>query len=54
MPGESRTLDLAIDPLYLSIWDESLQKFVRPAGAYLMMGGGSSAELPLKLKVNLE
>jgi beta-glucosidase len=52
--GESRTLDLPIDPLYLSIWDERSNKFVRPSGAYRMMGGGSSVDLPLTAKVNLE
>jgi beta-glucosidase len=53
-PGESRTLDIAIDPLYLSIWDESANRFVRLTGTYLMLGGGSSEDLPLKAKVTLD
>jgi beta-glucosidase len=46
-PGESKTLRVAIDPLYLSIWDEAAHKWVRPQGPVKMMVGGSSAELPL-------
>ncbi len=53
-PGESRTIDIPVDGLYLSIWDEALNKFVRPSGSYVMMGGGSSVDLPLKAKVTLD
>jgi beta-glucosidase len=46
-PGESRKLHVAIDPLYLSVWDEAGHKWVRPEAGVKMMVGGSSADLPL-------
>jgi beta-glucosidase len=52
-PGEGQTLEVAIDPLYLSIWDEASKKWTRPAGEYRVMVGGSSAELPLTAKLSL-
>ena len=52
--GERKTVHLTIDPTYLSIWDESAKKFVRPAGSYRVMVGGSSAELPLTTEISVK
>jgi beta-glucosidase len=52
--GESKFIRLAIDPTYLSIWDEAAKKFVRPSGSYRVMVGGSSAELPLTKEISLQ
>jgi beta-glucosidase len=46
-PGESRKLHVAIDPLYLSVWDEAGHTWIRPEAGVKMMVGGSSADLPL-------
>ena len=46
-PGESRVIKLKLEPLTMSIWDESTHKFVRPAGSYKVLAGSSSADLPL-------
>jgi beta-glucosidase len=50
-PGESRVAHIAVDSRLLSIWDG---KWVRPAGTFNVMAGGSSAELPLKAVVTLK
>jgi len=52
-PGESRVLHVAVDPLYLSIWEVSSKKWSRPPGLYRFMVGGSSADLPLQASINL-
>jgi beta-glucosidase len=57
----SQAVEVAIDPLYLSIFSigkstsESTEKnaWVRPAGEFLIEVGGSSAELPLRQSVRL-
>jgi beta-glucosidase len=53
-PGESRTVQVPIDPLYLSIWDEAGKRWNRLPGEYGMMAGGSSADLPLHTTVTLK
>ncbi|HEY4357522.1 MAG TPA: glycoside hydrolase family 3 C-terminal domain-containing protein [Acidobacteriaceae bacterium] len=53
-PGESKTLKIAVDPMYLSVWDEVTHKWVRPAGQYKVMAGGSSADLPLSATIALK
>jgi len=45
--GESRVVKVKLEQLAMSVWDESAHKFVRPAGGYSVMVGGSSVELPL-------
>jgi beta-glucosidase len=45
--GESKTVSMEIDPLYLSIWDEAAKSWKRPAGEYHVMAGASSEDLPL-------
>ena len=52
-PGETKTVELAIDPLYLAVYDEAKDDFKVLAGEYGLMVGGSSAELPLKKMVTL-
>ena len=46
-PGESKTVTLSIDPLYLSIFSESGGQFEVPGGSYKILAGGSSGSLPL-------
>jgi beta-glucosidase len=52
-PGQSQVIELQIDPLYLSIWDEATKKWTRPAGEYHIFVGGSSAQLPLSVALAL-
>ena len=53
-PGESKQVTLTIDPLYLSIYDESASAFKLVPGSYTFMAGTSSQDLPLQQKVALE
>jgi beta-glucosidase len=46
--GESREVRVATEGLAMSVWDEAAKKFVKPAGVYKVMVGGSSAESPLE------
>lgn len=52
-PGESKTVTMDVDPVYLSIWDEAAKSWKRPAGEYRVMAGGSSEDLPLHTTVQL-
>jgi beta-glucosidase len=52
--GEKKTVDLEIDPKYLSIYDESKDGWALLPGEYTIMAGGSSDKLPLKATVNLK
>ena len=53
-PGEKKTVELAIDPLYLAIYDEAKDDFKVLPGEYSLMVGCSSAELPLKKSLTME
>ncbi|HEY4010380.1 MAG TPA: glycoside hydrolase family 3 C-terminal domain-containing protein, partial [Acidobacteriaceae bacterium] len=46
-PGESKTVTMDVDPIYISIWDVAAKRWTRPDGEYRVMAGGSSADLPL-------
>jgi beta-glucosidase len=46
-PGEEKTVQLALDPHYLSIWDEDKNGWVLVPGEYRVEVGGSSRDLPL-------
>jgi len=46
-PGESKTVSVAVDPKYLSIFDEAADKWKLVPGSYNFMVGGSSQVLPL-------
>ena len=52
-PGEEREVTVAIPAHYLEIWDEASKKWMRPAGEWGFMAGGSSADLPLKRNLQL-
>ncbi len=52
-PGESKTVSLAVDPLYLSIFDEAKDAFEVAGGTYKIWAGGSSRSLGLSGSVAL-
>jgi beta-glucosidase len=45
--GESKSVTLKIDSLYLSVFDERKKQFVPPHGNYELFVGPSSDRLPL-------
>jgi beta-glucosidase len=51
--GASQTVEVAIDPLYLSIYSTEKDAWARPSGDFLIEVGGSSAELPLHRTLRL-
>jgi beta-glucosidase len=51
--GASETVEIPLDPLYLSIFSTGDNRWKRVAGEYLIEAGGSSAELPLRQAVQL-
>jgi beta-glucosidase len=51
--GESKDVNISVDPKYLSIYDEASGWKLLP-GAYVIMVGGSSQELPLTQKIELK
>jgi beta-glucosidase len=52
-PGESKQVSVAVDPKYLSIFDEAGDKWKLLPGSYSFMVGGSSQDLPLTKAVTL-
>lgn len=52
--GESKTVTLAIDPLYVSIFDAEADHWTVMPGEYRVMAGSSSATLPLSTAVTLK
>ena len=52
-PGESKTVTLKLDPLYLSIFDVSKNSFVLAPGDYTILAGSSSAETPLSATIHI-
>ena len=52
-PGESKTVTLQLDPLYLSIFDVSKNSFVLAPGDYTILAGSSSAETPLSATIHI-
>jgi beta-glucosidase len=53
-PGEGTDVTLTIDPMYLSIYDESQNAWKLVPGDYMFMVGGSSQDLPLSAKISLQ
>jgi beta-glucosidase len=53
-PGESKTVTLNIDPLYLSVFDAAGDRWRVVPGEYKVMAGTSSAALPLSATVSLQ
>ncbi|MBS1854407.1 MAG: glycoside hydrolase family 3 C-terminal domain-containing protein [Acidobacteria bacterium] len=52
-PGESRVVSLAVDPLYVSVFDAAAEAWKIVPGEYRVMAGPSSAALPLAAKASL-
>ena len=52
-PGESKTVTLPIDPLYLSIFDVAKNAFTLAPGDYTFLAGSSSANFPLTATVHI-
>lgn len=53
-PGASTQVSVSIDPLYLSVFDETTDGWKLVPGSYTFMVGGSSQNLPLVEKANLK
>jgi beta-glucosidase len=53
-PGESKTVTLKIDPLYLSIFDVAANRWTITPGEYKVMVGPSPATLPLAARISLK
>lgn len=51
--GESRTVTVEIDPLYLSVFDTAKQAWTVPAGSFELFVGGSSRNTPLSGKLSM-
>ena len=51
--GESKTVNITIDPLYLSIFNEGKNSFEVAGGDYKIWAGGSSRNLPLSQTVQI-
>jgi beta-glucosidase len=52
--GESREVNLTINPKYLSIYDETQDAWKLVPGSYTFMVGGSSKDLPLHKTVSIQ
>ena len=52
--GEKKTVEVEIDPKYLSIFDEAKDGWTLVPGDYTILVGGSSQSLPLKATVSLK
>jgi beta-glucosidase len=52
--GEKKSVEVEIDPKYLSIFDEGKDAWTLIPGDYTIMVGGSSDKLPLKATVSLK
>jgi beta-glucosidase len=52
--GETKTVEVEIDPKYLSIFDDAKNSWTLIPGDYTIMAGGSSDKLPLKSTVSLK
>jgi beta-glucosidase len=52
-PGESKSVTLDIDPLYLSVFDAQANHWKILPGEYKVMAGSSSRDLPLSATVQL-
>ena len=51
--GESKTVNMTIDPLYLSVFNEGKNSFEVTGGDYKIWAGGSSRSLPLSQAVQI-
>jgi len=53
-PAETKEVTVTVDPGYLSIYDESSDRWKLVPGTYTFMVGGSSRDLPLTATVSLK
>jgi len=53
-PGESKEVTVVVPQLYLSIYDVPTSSSKILPGSYTFMAGGSSQDLPLTKKVELQ
>jgi beta-glucosidase len=53
-PGESKQVEVKLDPFYLSVFDVTGDKWVTVGGTYKLQVGGSSAELPLSASIAIQ
>lgn len=51
--GAKQTVEVAIDPLYLSVYSVEKDAWSRPQGMFVFEVGGSAAELPLRNSLHL-
>jgi beta-glucosidase len=51
--GEAKLVSVTIPQKYLSIFDETSDSWKLVPGLYTIMAGGSSAKLPLTMKIDL-
>jgi beta-glucosidase len=51
--GATQSVEIPIDPLYLSVFSTADDGWSRPAGDFLFEAGGSSADLPLRFVLPL-
>jgi beta-glucosidase len=51
--GETQTVDVPLDPLYLSTYSTADDAWTRPGGEFLIEVGGSSEDLPLQQTLQL-
>jgi beta-glucosidase len=52
-PGESKTITVTIDPLYLSVFDEAANRWKLLPGDYRILAGKSSRDLPLETHLQI-
>ena len=52
--GETREMEISIDPRYLSIYDEATNSWKLVPGAYTFFVGGSSQNFPVKEEIHLK
>jgi beta-glucosidase len=53
-PGESKYIQVSVDPQYLSVWNEAESNWKLVPGEYTFMVGGSSKDLPLHETIKLQ
>jgi beta-glucosidase len=53
-PGETKAVEVEVEPKYLSIFDEAKDGWTLLPGQYTIMVGGSSQDLPLKTTVPMK
>jgi beta-glucosidase len=52
-PGQTKTVSIQVDPLYLSVFDVAADKWKIVSGEYEVQAGAASDDLPLRAKVKI-